>query len=48
MRDFKNHDIVDDIAKPGVRFEKRPATTPDGKAVPGRFNASFLISIAGL
>jgi 6-oxocyclohex-1-ene-carbonyl-CoA hydrolase len=39
MRDFKNHDLVDDIAKPGVRFEKRAATTPDGKTVPGLFNA---------
>jgi 6-oxo-cyclohex-1-ene-carbonyl-CoA hydrolase len=38
-RDFKHHDLVDDIAKPGVRFEKRPATTPDGKTVPGLYNA---------
>jgi len=21
LRDFKNHDLVDDIAKPGVRYE---------------------------
>ena len=39
LRDFKNHDLVDDIAKPGVRFEKRPAKTPDGNVVPGLFNA---------
>jgi 6-oxo-cyclohex-1-ene-carbonyl-CoA hydrolase len=38
-RDFKHHDLVDDIAKPGVRFDKRPATTPDGKTVPGLYNA---------
>ncbi len=31
MREFKNHDLVDDISKPGVRYEKRPAKTPDGK-----------------
>ncbi|MEP7280721.1 MAG: 6-oxocyclohex-1-ene-1-carbonyl-CoA hydratase, partial [Rubrivivax sp.] len=37
--EFKNHDIVDDIAKPGVRYEKRPAKTPDGKLAPGLFNA---------
>ncbi len=39
MRDFKNHDLVDDISKPGVRYEKRPAKTPDGKTVPGLYNA---------
>jgi len=38
-RAFKNHDLVDDIAKPGVRYEKRPATRPDGSAVPGLYNA---------
>jgi len=39
MRDFKNHDLVDDIGKPGVRYEKRPAKTPDGQTVPGLYNA---------
>jgi 6-oxo-cyclohex-1-ene-carbonyl-CoA hydrolase len=39
LRDFKNHDLVDDISKPGVRYEKRPAKTPDGTTVPGLFNA---------
>jgi 6-oxo-cyclohex-1-ene-carbonyl-CoA hydrolase len=39
MREFKNHDIVDNIAKPGVRYEKRPARKPDGTAVPGLYNA---------
>jgi 6-oxo-cyclohex-1-ene-carbonyl-CoA hydrolase len=39
MRDFKNHDLVDDIRKPGVRFEKRSARTPDGKVVEGLYNA---------
>ena len=24
-RDFKNHDIVDDISRPGVKYELRPA-----------------------
>ncbi len=37
--EFLNHDLVDDIAKPGVRFEKRPARTPDGAVAPGLFNA---------
>jgi 6-oxo-cyclohex-1-ene-carbonyl-CoA hydrolase len=38
QRDFKNHDLVDDIAKPGVRIEKRPARKADGTVVPGLFN----------
>ena len=39
VREFKNHDLADDFSKPGVRYEKRPATTPDGKTVPGLYNA---------
>ena len=39
LRAFKNHDLVDDIAKPGVRYETRPASEPDGTIVPGLFNA---------
>ena len=38
-RDFKNHDLVDDISKPGVRYEKRAATRPGGGIVPGLYNA---------
>jgi 6-oxo-cyclohex-1-ene-carbonyl-CoA hydrolase len=39
MPDFKNHDLVDDTSKPGVRVEKRPARRPDGSAAPGLTNA---------
>jgi 6-oxo-cyclohex-1-ene-carbonyl-CoA hydrolase len=39
MREFKNHDLVDDTSKPGVRYEKRPARTPDGKVAEGLYNA---------
>jgi 6-oxo-cyclohex-1-ene-carbonyl-CoA hydrolase len=39
MRDFKNHDLVDDISKPGVRYELRPARLPDGAVVDGLYNA---------
>ena len=39
MLDFKNHDIVDDIKRPGVRYEKRPAKKPDGTVVAGIYNA---------
>ena len=38
-REFKNHDLVDDIAKPGVRYDKRPATLPDGTVAAGLCNA---------
>ena len=39
MLDFKNHDITADIARPGVRYEKKPARRPDGSVVPGLYNA---------
>ena len=35
---LKSHDLADPAA-PGVRYEKRPAMTPDGKHVPGLYNA---------
>src|SRR6266536_2202405 len=38
-REFKNHDLVADVAKPGVRYEKRPATRPDGTVAAGLYNA---------
>lgn len=36
--ELKNHDLVE-IVVPGVKVEKRPATTPDGKTVKGLYNA---------
>ena len=47
MREFKNHDIVENIAKPGVRYEKRPARTPDGKVAEGLYNAWIWLDNAG-
>ncbi len=47
MRDFKNHDLVDDTSKPGIRYEKRPATKPDGSTVPGLFNAWITLDNPG-
>ena len=38
LREFKNHDLVDDISKPGIRYEKRPARRPDGSEAPGLYN----------
>lgn len=47
MREFKNHDLVDDITKPQVRYEKRPAKTPDGKTVPGLYNVWITLDNPG-
>jgi len=37
-REFKNHELDEDFSRPGVRYEKRPAKTPDGKVVDGLYN----------
>ena len=37
-RALKSHDLAE-LAVPGLRIEKRPARTPDGKAAPGLYNA---------
>jgi 6-oxo-cyclohex-1-ene-carbonyl-CoA hydrolase len=34
----KNHDLVEGHVVPGLKVEKRPAKTPDGKIVPGLYN----------
>jgi 6-oxocyclohex-1-ene-carbonyl-CoA hydrolase len=39
VREFKNHELDEDFLRPGVRYEKRPAKTPDGKEVPDLYNA---------
>ena len=36
---LKSHDLVEGYAARGVRYEKRPAKTPDGKTVAGLYNA---------
>lgn len=36
---LKSHDLVESYVAKGVRYEKRPARTPDGKTVPRLFNA---------
>ena len=36
---LKSHDLVDDIGRPGVRYDKRPARRPDGSEVAGLYNA---------
>ncbi|MGE5104326.1 MAG: 6-oxocyclohex-1-ene-1-carbonyl-CoA hydratase [Betaproteobacteria bacterium] len=37
--DLKSHDLADDFARPGVRYELRPAKRPDGTPAAGLFNA---------
>ncbi len=37
-RELKNHDLAE-LVVPGVKYEKRPATTPDGKTAKGLYNA---------
>jgi 6-oxo-cyclohex-1-ene-carbonyl-CoA hydrolase len=37
-RFLRSHDLAE-LVVPGVRFERRPALTPEGKVVPGLFNA---------
>jgi 6-oxo-cyclohex-1-ene-carbonyl-CoA hydrolase len=39
VRELTDFNLVADISKPGVRYEKRPAKLPDGSIVPGLFNA---------
>ncbi len=39
VREFKHHGLVADFSRPGVRFERRPARTPDGKVAEGLYNA---------
>jgi len=38
-----DHNLVAEIAAPGVIYEKRPATTPDGRVVPGLYNAWIVL-----
>ena len=38
-REFKSHDLVADSAKPGVRYELKPAKKPDGTVAAGLYNA---------
>ncbi|HXP30140.1 MAG TPA: 6-oxocyclohex-1-ene-1-carbonyl-CoA hydratase [Stellaceae bacterium] len=36
---LRDHNLVPEFSVPGVRFEKRPAKTPDGAVAPGLYNA---------
>ena len=36
---LKDHDLAPMTGTRGVRFEKRPARTPDGREAPGLYNA---------
>jgi 6-oxo-cyclohex-1-ene-carbonyl-CoA hydrolase len=36
---LKSHDLVEGVVVPGVKLEKKPARTPDGKVAEGLYNA---------
>ena len=38
-----DHDLVPEKPAPGVRYEKRPAKTPDGATAPGLYNAWIVL-----
>ena len=38
-RELKDHELVDAISRPNLRYEKRPATRPDGSVAAGLYNA---------
>ena len=40
---FKDHGLVEDVQRPGVRFERRPARTPDGAPADGLNTASITL-----
>jgi 6-oxo-cyclohex-1-ene-carbonyl-CoA hydrolase len=39
QNELKNHNLVDDFAKPGVRYELKPAKRPDGQVAGNLYNA---------
>ncbi|MGE5547273.1 MAG: 6-oxocyclohex-1-ene-1-carbonyl-CoA hydratase [Solirubrobacterales bacterium] len=41
--ELHDHNLVREIVAPGVIYEKRPARTPDGKVVPGLYNAWIIL-----
>ncbi|HEX6137075.1 MAG TPA: 6-oxocyclohex-1-ene-1-carbonyl-CoA hydratase [Casimicrobiaceae bacterium] len=47
LPELHSHDLVDDIGRPGVRYEKRPARRPDGTPVAGLHNAWITLDNPG-
>ncbi len=41
--ELKSHDLVRECVTEGILYEKRPARTPDGKVVPGLYNAWIIL-----
>ena len=44
---LRDHNLVAEFSTPGVRYEKRPARTPDGAVVPGLYNAWIVFDNQG-
>ena len=47
LHELKSHDLVDDAARPGVRYDKRPAKRPDGTTAPGLYDAWITLDNPG-
>ena len=47
LHELKSHDLVDDFARPGVRYDKRPAKRPDGTPVSGLYDAWITLDNPG-
>ncbi len=47
LHELKSHDLVDDAARPGIRYDKRPAKRPDGTTVPGLYDAWITLDNPG-
>lgn len=45
--ELKSHDLADASGAPGVRYEKRPAHTPDGRVADGLYNAWITLDNPG-
>lgn len=45
--ELKSHDLADASPGPGVRYEKRPAHTPDGRVAEGLYNAWITLDNPG-
>ena len=46
-RELKDHELVEAVARPNLRYEKRPATRPDGSVAAGLYNAWITLDNPG-
>ena len=46
-RELKDHELVETVSRPNLRYEKRPATRPDGSVASGLYNAWITLDNPG-